>query len=442
MTDETQATELDAQRIADEIARERQLQKTQVQAAIELLNAGNTIPFIARYRKEATKGLDEVALRAIEDDFQRATELFQRKATILKSIEQQGALTPALRAQIERCNDKHALEELYLPYKPKRRTRAMVARERGLEPLAELLLKQQPLGRPKSDVLRDFVDPSRDVPDQEAALQGACDIVAEVWSEQADTRQFLWKEAGHGMIVSQVKRGKRDEESKFAAYFDHREPLRRVPSHRFLAMQRGESEGVLKVGLELPDDELLAQLKRRLVFQDRFEFRRELLATVEDAYQRLLVPAITSHVLNQLKEQADDEAIAVFAKNLRELLLAPPAGPQVTLGIDPGFRTGCKVAVVDGTGRFLENTTIYPTAPRSDTAGAAAVLDKLVQKYHVELIAIGNGTASRETDQFVAQWMRERGLKITKVVVSEAGASVYSASEIAGVEYPDLDVTV
>ena len=429
--------------VIEDIAAALGVGSRQVRATIELLDAGNTIPFIARYRKEATNGLDEIALRAIEDALGKARELAQRKATILKTIDQQGALTPELRRQIETCSDKQTLEDLYLPFKPKRRTRATIARERGLQPLADLLWKQARLNRSRGDVLRGFVNPEKDVPDEEAALAGACDIVAEQWSEEAPTRNWLAQLAAeHGQIASQVKRGKGDEAAKFEMYFDHHELAKRVPSHRLLAMKRGEAEGLLRVNLVLDDESVLRSLKPRLVHNPQFEFHRDLLNTVEDCYQRLLLPAIESIVLQDLKEKADEEAISVFARNLRDLLLAPPAGPQVTIGIDPGFRTGCKVAVVDGTGKFVAHATIYPTAPRNDVEGAAKILLGLIERFQVKLIAIGNGTASRETDAFVADLLRSNGLDVTKVTVSESGASIYSASELAAREYPDLDVTV
>ena len=415
----------------------------QVRSTVELFDAGNTLPFIARYRKEATQGLDEAALNSIEDALGKARDLAARKATILKTIDGQGLLTPELRQQIEGCGEKQALEELYLPFKPKRRTRGIVARERGLQPLADVLLKQQPLRRSRSEVLRSYVNPEREVPDEQAALQGACDIVAETWAENTQTRGWLFEQAiGYGQLHSQVKRGKKEAGSKFEMYYDHRESVKRIPSHRLLAMKRGEAEGFLRVCLQLDDDYVLRKLRPQFAFNQQFEFHRELLATVDDCYQRLLLPATESALLQTLKEQADEEAIRVFAKNLRELLLAPPAGPLVTIGIDPGFRTGCKVVVVDGTGKFLAKATIYPTPPRSDVAAAASTLLDLVQRYDAQLIAIGNGTASRETDAFVSQLIKSHQLQVTKVMVNESGASIYSASDLAIREYPELDVTV
>ena len=433
----------DLDRVVNQIAVSLSVAVGQVHTTVELLDAGNTIPFIARYRKEVTQGLDEIALRAIEDAFSKARELAQRKATILKTIDEQGLLTEALHRQIETCNDNHILETLYLPFKPKRRTRASVGRERGLQPLADILLRQEKLNRPRNVVLRPFVNPENNVPDEAAALQGACDIVAEHWAADVQTRGWLAEQAvGFGQICSRVKRGKKDAGSKFEMYFDHCESIKRVPSHRLLAMKRGESESVLRIFLKLDDEFILRKLKLQWAHNRQFEFHRELISTAVDCYERLLLPAIESSVLQDLKEKADEEAIAVFAKNMRELLLAPPAGPKVTIGIDPGFRTGCKVAVVDGTGMFVDSATIYPTPPRNDTESAGETLRELIARFDVRLIAIGNGTASRETDSFVAAVIRSDDLDVTKVVVSESGASIYSASELAAREYPDLDVTV
>ncbi len=426
-----------------EIAAALKVQAAQVQAAVGLLDEGNTLPFIARYRKEVTRGLDEVALRLIEDTLAKARELAQRKTTILKTIHEQGLLTAELEKQIRTCSDRQLLETLYLPFKPERRTRATAAREKGLQPLADLLLRQEKLNRTKSAVLKPYVNVEKGVADEEAALQGACDIIAEQWSQHPPLRQWLLEQANEfGVIASTVKRGKQEEASKFEMYFDHREPVKRAPSHRLLAMNRGAAEGLLKVSLKLDDEFVLGNIKPELAFNSQFEFHLDLKKTVEDCYERLLLPAIESVVFENLKSKADEEAISVFASNLRELLLAAPAGPQMTIGVDPGFRTGCKIAVVDGTGKFLANTTIYPTPPKSDLEGAGKTLLALIKKYDAKLIAIGNGTASRETEAFVAGVIKEHGLKVTQVKVSESGASIYSASELAAKEYPELDLTV
>lgn len=415
--------------------------ESKARPAAELLAEGNTIPFIARYRKERTGGLDEGALRAIEDAIQQFRELAERKTTILKTIHQQGKLDEALHKRILDCRDKRALEEIYLPYKPKRRTRATIARQRGLEPLAAFLKRQVNTGARREEILRPYVNPEQDVPDGEAALSGACDIVAEDWADDAATRGLARDAMKRGMLVSSVRRDWADKPGKFEMYYDHREPLAKVPSHRFLAMQRGQAEEVLRVGIEIDEEALIGRVSARLVTNPSFLFRRELLETATDCCRRLLVPSLESAILGETKETADEEAIQVFSQNLRELLLAPPAGQRVVMGIDPGFRTGCKVAVVDATGKFLEYATIYPTPPHNKTEEAAAVLRRLIDRHQVELIAIGTGTASRETDAFVAS-MLGTGSKLTKVSVNESGASIYSASDVARAEFPDLDLTV
>jgi protein Tex len=443
-----QTTEVNlAQVIADELG----IALRQVSAAVDLLAAGNTIPFIARYRKEATGSLDEIALRAIEDAMERINALTARKVTILKSMAEQGVLTDALKKQIESCTELRALEAIYLPFKPKRRTRATIAREQGLQPLADLLVKQERLKESRESLLKKYINPAKEVPDAETALRGALDIVAEQWSEQLETREWLLQQSlKFGKLASKVKRGKQAVEGadKFEQYFDRQESIARIPGHRVLAMLRGADEEILRVELlfvppqEGSEPRELSDLKRRLVTNRQFEFFADLISCVEDCFQRLLLPATESAVLAQLKERADEEAIGVFGKNLHELLMAAPAGPRVTMGIDPGFRTGCKVSVVDGTGQFICNTTIYPTPPQNDTSGAGEAVLKLIRKHAVELIAIGNGTASRETDAFVGALISEHKLNVTKVMVSESGASIYSASELAAKEFPHLDITV
>lgn len=438
-----QPTSIQSSTLAAKIAAELNLAERQVKAAIELLESGNTIPFIARYRKEATQGLDEIALRAIEDALEKANALAARKNTVLKSIEEQGLLTDSLRRQLENCQDLRTLEALYLPFKPKRRTRAMIAREQGLQALADLLLQQQRLTKSKHDTLMAYVNVERGVPDKESALQGALDIIAEQWSEDATYREWMVDQANRfGQVASKLKRGKKDEENKFELYHDHHEAVRKIPSHRFLAMLRGEAEELLRVGIEMDEAALVSGLKRQLQLVSQFEFYSDLSKAAEDCVQRLLSPATESTILQMLKERADEEAINVFGKNLRDLLMTAPAGQKVTIGIDPGFRTGCKIAVVDGTGKYLETTTIYPTPPKQDTVTAGETLLKLIRKHAVQMIAIGNGTASRETDAFVADLIRKHDLDVTKVMVSESGASIYSASELAAQEFPNLDLTV
>ena len=428
--------------LVEDIAAATSLSVHKVRGAVQLLEEGATIPFIARYRKERTGGLDETQLRSVADMLAYFTELAERKGTVLKSIEEQGKLDDALRRKILLTKSRQELEDIYLPFKPKRRTRATIARERGLEPLADYLRNAKESGASKESLLKPFVSVEKGVPDCAAALQGACDILAEEWAEQPDVRQWLRAELRTGALGSKVRRDWKGKPSKFEMYYEFKEPLERMPSHRYLAVRRGEAEGVLSIGLEVDEESSLKRLGGKVLRNPRFSFHGELLETVKDCYSRLLFPSIEAEVLLEAKLTAEEEAIGVFAKNLHDLLLAPPAGQRVVLGIDPGFRTGCKVAVVDATGKFLENATIYPTPPESRTVEAAKTLSNLIKKHGVELIAIGNGTASRETDEFVGKFLKEAGLEASKVTVSESGASVYSASELAVAEFPNLDVTV
>lgn len=419
-----------------------QVRPEQVEAAVRLLEDGNTIPFISRYRREATRGLDERQLRLIEDLLGKARDLAARKSTVLRTISDQGKLTPELRHEITACTEAARLEDLYLPFRPRRRTRAAAARERGLQPLADMLLSNTPLPAPRAQLLRRFVDAEKGVPDEAAAIQGACDIAAEFWADDPENRRKAAVRIRQGELRSDVKQGKSEEGARFRDYFDCRQRITSLPGHRFLALQRGEAEGVLRLRFEADDDAATRELSQRVLQGTNPAFTPELQAAAADCYSRLLRPAAESTVLHELRERADQEAVEVFAKNLHDLLMAAPAGPRTTIGVDPGFRTGCKLAVVDGTGKFLATETVYPTPPRSDLQQAENVLLRLIREHQVELIAIGNGTASREAEKFVADVLRKHGLDVTKVMVSEAGASVYSASEAAIEEYPELDVTV
>ena len=434
--------EFDLGDAAKKIALNHQLKPSSVLAAIELLEDGNTLPFIARYRKEATAGLTETQLRVVEDELDRLRSLVSRKNTVLTTIDQQGQLTDALRHSILKCDDKNVLEEIYLPFKPKRRTKATIAREAGLQGLAELLIAQERLGKTRTAILVDYIDAKNGVPDAKSAIAGAGHIVAESWVEQSELRRWFLEASASGKVTAKIKRGKKEEGKKFEAYFDFAEPVKRIASHRFLAVKRGESEGFLKLALDLDEDYFVRQLKRRLITNRDFELYDDFVALIESSFKTQFLPVAKDFHLGQLKEKSDQQAIDVFAKNIRELLMAPPAGKRATMGLDPGFRTGCKVAVVDSTGKFLETKTIFPTAPKNDIAGSGKTLLQLIQKHGVELIAIGNGTASRETDAFVGDLIKQQRLKVTKVIVNESGASIYSASQRAVDEYPDLDVTV
>ena len=434
--------EVNLKDIAQKIADRHQLKAASVTAAINLLDEGNTLPFIARYRKEATAGLTETQLRIVQDGLELHKDLVSRKNTVLATIDQQGALTKELRQKIIDCDDKRELEDIYLPFKPKRRTKATIAVEAGLQPLADLLMAQKRIGKTRTAILKPFIDAKKKVPDADAAIAGAGHIVAETWVEDAELRRWFLEESASGKITSKVKRGKKEEGAKFETYFDFSEPIKRIASHRFLAIKRGESEGVLRVALALDEDYFVRQLKRRLITERNFELYDDLVAIVESSFKTHFLTAASQFHLGVLKEKSDLEAIDVFAKNMRELLMAPPAGKRATIGLDPGFRTGCKVAVVDPTGKFLETKTIFPTAPKNDIEGAGKILLKLIEKHDVDLIAIGNGTASRETDAFVGDVIKQHKLDVTKVIVNESGASIYSASQLAVDEYPDLDVTV
>ncbi len=428
--------------LVEDVAAATSLAVNKVRGAIQLLEEGASIPFIARYRKERTGALDETQLRTVADMLAYFTELAERKGTVLRSIEEQGQLDDALRRKILLTKSRQELEDIYLPFKPQRRTRAAIARERGLGPLAAYLSEAQDSGTSREALIQPFVNVDKGVSNANAALQGACDILAEEWAEQPAVRQWLRTELKAGALSSRVRKDWKEKPSKFEMYYDFKEPLEKMPSHRYLAMRRGEAEGVLSIGIEVDEESLLERFASKVLKNPRFSFQKDLLETVKDCYSRLLFPSIEAEALMEAKQAAEEEAIKVFARTLRDLLLAPPAGPKTVMGIDPGFRTGCKVAVVDSTGKFLEKTTIYPTPPESRSAEASRALASLIKKHGVEIIAIGNGTASRETDEFVGKFLKEAGLNTSKVSVNESGASIYSASELAVAEFPDLDVTV
>lgn len=410
-----------------------------VENTLKLLQGGATIPFISRYRKEATRGLDEVQIGDIHTRYEKLCELAKRKETVLSTIEEQGKLTDALRERIANCWDATELEDIYLPFKPKRKTRAEAARQKGLEPLAMLLLMQRENNL--SARVRQFI--KGEVKDEEDALKGARDIIAEQVNEDERARNLIRNQfSRQAMIISKVVKGKEKEEAaqKYRDYFDFSEPLKKCTSHRLLAIRRGEAEGILKVSIT-PDDETACteRLERQYVHGNR-ECSAQVAEAVNDAYKRLLKPAIETEFSALSKEKADEEAIRVFAENLRQLLLAPPLGQKRTMGIDPGYRTGCKVVCLDAQGNLLHNEAIYPHPPKSETALAGRKLVKLVEQYKIEAIAIGNGTASRETERFVTSQRYDREVQV--FVVSEDGASIYSASKIAREEFPEYDVTV
>lgn len=421
------------------IAAAMKLQEHRVENTLKLLQGGATIPFISRYRKEATGGMDEVQISEINDRYEKLCELAKRKETIISTIEEQGKMTAELRSRIDNCWDSTELEDIYLPFKPKRKTRAEAARQKGLEPLAIIMMMQ----RENNLMAKAAQFVKGEVKDEEDALKGARDIIAEQVNEDERARNQIRNIfTRQAIITAKVVKGKEKEEdaTKYRDYFDFSEPLKRCTSHRLLAIRRGEAEGILKVTISPEeDDECTDRLERQFV-RGNNECSSQVAEAVKDAYKRLLKPAIETEFSALSKEKADEEAIRVFAENLRQLLLAPPLGQKRVMGIDPGFRTGCKVVCLDAQGTLLHNEAIYPHPPKSEEALAARKIVKLVEQYNIEAIAIGNGTASRETERFVTSQRYDREVQV--FVVSEDGASIYSASKTAREEFPDYDVTV
>lgn len=408
----------------------------QVSNTIQLLEEGATIPFIARYRKEMTGSLDEMQISDIKELLAKLKELEKRRESILKSIEEQGKLTPELKAQIENANTLTELEDIYLPYKPKRKTRATAAKEKGLEPLAEIILKQY-----ERDIFHraaQFIN--EEVKDEEEALQGARDIIAEWISESIPAREKLRRIfSNEAVITSKLVKGKEEEGIKYKDYFSYEEKLKNCPSHRLLALRRGEEEGILKINIAPSEERALTTLDH-LFIKGNNESSEQVAFAVKDSYKRLLAPSLETEFRNSAKEKADEEAIKVFAENLRQLLLAPPLGQKRVLAIDPGFRTGCKIACLDAQGNFIESATIYPHPPVNKEQEAEAIIKKLISKYKIEAIAIGNGTAGRETEAFIKKIKFDNPPQV--FMVSENGASIYSASQVAREEFPDMDITV
>lgn len=431
--------------IAATIAAELDIRPAQVEATLELFGEGATVPFVARYRKERTGDLDEVQLRQIAERHQYLTELGDRRQTVLAEIEGQGKLTPALKSAILACQQKTELEDLYLPYRPKRRTRATMAKEKGLEPLAQRIESLNKTGQ--RAVLRQeaqaFVKPDQGIESADAALQGAADILAEQVAERVDLRRYVRDRLlNQGCFTASVKKDHPEGTTKYEMYRAYQAPVRSIASHNLLALLRGDREGLLKIGLEVELEPLLHSLEQRVVKTSVPDLRRFYRELLQDAYSRLLKPSLTSEVMAEKKAWADQVSIQTFEANLKNLLLSPPAGMKPTLGVDPGFRTGCKVAAVDDTGKFLEYQAIFPHQSARQRQQAATTLVGMIRQHRIELIAIGNGTASRETDAFVGEVLTAVANPPVKVLVSEAGASIYSASEVAAAEFPELDVTV
>ncbi|WP_438434620.1 Tex family protein [Gorillibacterium sp. sgz500922] len=425
------------ERMLKQLSAELGLAGTKVRAAVSLLDEGNTIPFIARYRKEMTGELDENELRGIEERLGYLRGLQERKNEVLRLIGEQGKLTGELAAAIRQAAKLQEVEDLYRPYRQKRKTRASVARERGLGPLAEWILREPRRGSLSEEAAK-YVTGEEGVPNAEEAIQGALDIVAEQMADDAKIRAWVRRfTQDHGVLTTAAKN--KDQESVYEMYYAYSEPLKKLPPHRTLAINRGEREDVLKVNLEVAPDRIHDFIARQYIHGES-AVKDALRQAAEDAYKRLIAPAIEREVRGLLTEQAEEQAIRIFSENLRNLLLQPPVKGKVVLGLDPAYRTGCKLAVVDETGKLLEVDVIYPTPPHNRIAEASARVSGLIRQYRVELIVIGNGTASRETEQFVADLLKESGLGLPYSIVSEAGASVYSASKLAQEEFPDLDV--
>lgn len=420
------------------LSEELKVQKWQVEAAVKLIDEGNTIPFISRYRKEATGALNDEVLRNLHERLVYLRGLEERKETVLASIEDQGKLTDELKAKIEAAQTMVAVEDLYRPYKPKRKTRASIAKEKGLEPLANIIYLQM-AKKSLEEAAEAYIDEEKGVATVEEAIAGAKDILAEAVSDEADYRTRIRKMTEtDGTVVSEAKDA--EAESVYEMYYQFAESVKKIAGHRILALNRGEAEKVLNVKIEAPRDKILGYLEKEVIKNNNPVTTPVLREVIEDSYDRLIAPSIEREIRNALTEKAEEGAINVFGKNLKQLLMQPPIAGKVVLGWDPAFRTGCKLAVVDATGKVLATKVIFPTAPQNKVTEAKAELKKLVEKYHVSLISVGNGTASRESEQVIVSFIKETGLPISYVIVNEAGASVYSASKLATEEFPNFDV--
>ena len=420
------------------IQQELEVKLSQVEAAVRLIDEGNTIPFIARYRKEATGALNDEQLRKLNERLQYLRSLEEKKQQVLSTIEEQGKLTEELRGEIENASTLVAVEDLYRPYRPKRRTRATIAKEKGLEPLAALI-RLQMTEVSALECAKEYISEEQGVKTEEEALEGAKDILAEDISDEADYRTYIRKiTIEEGSVLSQAKDLK--TESVYEMYYNFEEPVKKIAGHRILALNRGEKEKVLTVKISAPEEKILRYLKKQIIREENLNTASILENVIEDSYKRLIAPAIEREIRNYLTEQAEDSAIQVFGKNLTQLLMQPPIVGQVVLGWDPAFRTGCKLAIVDATGKVLDTTVIYPTAPQNKVEDAKKVLKEWIQKYHVTLISLGNGTASRESEMVIVELLKEINQPISYVIVNEAGASVYSASKLATEEFPNFDV--
>ncbi len=429
--------------VLENIRKDLNLSGPSVKNTVDLLNEGATVPFISRYRKEKTGSLDEIQVRNISEKLQYYTELENRKETILKTIREQEKLTPELEKEIINCKEKQKLEDLYLPYKPKKRTRATIAKEKGLEPLADLILQQTTMTGSKKEIAASFINAEKGIETEEQALSGAQDIVAEKISDDAGVRDVLRNHIQNtGIIVSKVKKEWAEQKTKFEMYYNFSQTVKNIPSYRMLAIRRGSKEEILSWKITVDEVKNIELIESKIIKNKNSIFHEELLTSIKDSLKRLIFPSLEIEVFLWKIAEAEKEAINVFSKNLRNLLLAAPAGNRIIMGIDPGFRTGCKIAIIDGNGNFTQHKSIFPHAPQNKKEEAEGILLDLINKLGVELISIGNGTASKETSIFVNELVKKHNLQTKAFVVNEAGASVYSASDTAIKEFPDLDVTV
>ena len=426
--------------IIAKLAAEFHIRTAQVEQTVALIDEGNTIPFIARYRKEVTGGLSDVVLRDLDERLKYLRNLEERKEEVLRLIEEQGKLTEELKAEIEKAEVLQRVEDLYKPFKQKKATRASKAKEKGLEPLAMILYAQQLTDGTPEDAAAPFVDPEKEVHTPQEALAGACDIIAEMIADDPEiTQDVRDKTLAIATLVTEAVDP--EEKTVYEMYYDRAEALAKIPNHRVLAINRGEKEKKLKVKLSLETEKIHELIAASVIRNEKSIFYEMLQGTIADAYKRLMAPSIEREMRNMLTERAEAEAVKIFAKNTESLLMTPPVRGKKVIAIDPGYRTGCKVAVLDETGKLKAYTTVYPTEPKKDVAGTEATLKKIVEKFHTDIIVVGNGTASRETEEVVANFIKKNGYDIQYTIVNEAGASVYSASKLATEEYPDLDVT-
>ena len=427
------------EKIFKKIAEELKIRESQVEATVKLIDDGNTIPFIARYRKEVTGNLSDETLRDLGERLTYLRNLEKRKEEIIRLIDEQGKLTDELTIKIAGTMVLSELEDIYRPYKPKKRTRATIAKEKGLEPLANIIYLQMEK-RPITEIAKEFINEEKDVKTEEEAIAGALDIIAENIADDADYRKRIKSYCFREAVIT--SKASKEEKSPYEMYYDFKEPILRIPSHRILAINRGEKEEFLKVKVEKPEEKILDYLKKQIIRDTKSQFNELLSNAIEDSYKRLIEPSIEREIRSDLTERSEEKAIKVFGKNAKQLLLQPPIKDMTVMGFDPAYRTGCKIAVIDKTGKLLDTVTVYPTEPQNDVEGAKKTLKALIEKYNVNMIAIGNGTASRESENFVSNMIKEIDKEIYYAIVSEAGASVYSASKLATEEYPDINVSL